>query len=123
MRTKLFAFIFSLMVGFGNSFAEKVLISGIYYNLDVSTMTAEVTYQSLVNTGANYSSQSITIPSSVTYNNSTYNVTSIGPNAFRDCQKTRSITIPSSITKIGKSAFSNCIVLTSIILPVESYSK
>lgn len=117
MRTKLFAFILSLTVGFGNSFAEKVLISGIYYNLDASTMTAEVTYKSLENTSANYSSQSITIPSSVTYNNVTYNVTSIGPYAFCSCQKTRSITIPSSITKIGESAFSNCIVLTSIILP------
>ena len=44
-------------------------------------------------------------------------VTSIGGNAFYNCHRLASITIPSSVTSIGGSAFYNCYSLASITIP------
>lgn len=59
----------------------------------------------------------VVIPSTVTYNNTTYTVTSIANLAFAECHKVTSIVIPESVTAIGKGAFWNCSGLTSITLP------
>ena len=55
----------------------------------------------------------IIIPS--VYNN--LPVTTIGFEAFEDCDSLTGITIPSSVTSIGNSAFSECDSLTSITIP------
>ena len=60
---------------------------------------------------------SVTIPSTVTYNNRTYSVTIIGSYAFRNCSGLTSITIPNSVTTIQYYAFLNCSGLTSITIP------
>ena len=41
----------------------------------------------------------------------------IGPDAFRDCKKIKSVTMSSNVTRIGKFAFYGCSKLTSITLP------
>ena len=51
---------------------------------------------------------------SVTIGNS---VTSIGYNAFHGCSGLTSVTIPNSVTSIGSYAFENCTGLTSIEIP------
>ena len=90
--------------------AEK--IDGIYYNLtDGSTHTAEVTSGTSKYTGT------ISIPSTVRYNNYTYSVTSIGSYAFYDCSSLTSVTIAESVTSIGSYAFCGCSSLTSINIP------
>ena len=68
-------------------------------------------------------STDIVIPESVSYvdgvwmDGDEFDVTSIGYNAFFNCDGLTSITLPSSLTSIGSSAFSGCYGLTSITLP------
>ena len=57
------------------------------------------------------------IPSTVTYDGKTYNVTSIRSSAFDGCTGLTSITIPSSIESIPELAFANCTDLASVSLP------
>ena len=91
------------------AFAYDAEIDDIYYNF--SGTEAAVTYGDKQYTG------SVVIPSSVTYEEQTYNVTSIGDEAFWACRDLTSITIPNSVTSIGWHAFENCSGLTSIITP------
>ena len=91
----------------------------LYYNITSSSepYTVEVTYQ-YEWSETNYSSlTSVVIPESVTYNGTTYSVTSIGERAFYECQSLTSITIPNSVTSIGGHAFVSCDSLTSITIP------
>ncbi len=93
-----------------------VLIDGIYYNLNQDTQEAEVTNSK----GGDYDgyssySGSVVIPSSVTFGGATYNVTSIGEQAFLYCDLT-SVTIPNSVTSIASSAFEGC-NLNSLTIP------
>ena len=93
---------------------EQVQIGDLYYNLDSSNKTAEVT------TVGDYNDSGLTtatIPASVIYNSVTYSVTSIGIYAFSDCSGLTSLTIPNSVTSIGESAFDGCSSLTSIEIP------
>ena len=67
----------------------------------------------LINEGAS----EIHIPSQIQYGNYTYDVDSIGDNAFNLCFGLTSITIPNSVTSIGEFAFSFCSGLISITIP------
>lgn len=124
-----------------DSAADPVMIDLIYYNLNSSTKEAEVTNRwggYPTGTSGRYSGR-ITIPKTVFYDGTTYNVTAIGeyaffygyitsvtiPNsvtsikdcAFLRCQDLKSITIPNSVKTIGSSAFYNCTGLTSVTIP------
>ena len=96
--------------------AHDVVIDGIYYNLDKTNKTAEVTYRGEYNEYDNEYSGSVTIPETITYNSEIYNVTSIGEYAFYNCSKLTSVTIPNSVTSIGSSAFSGCSGLTEVTI-------
>ena len=91
-----------------------VQVGDLYYNLNDTLHTAEVTYDKM--DWDNYSNlEMVNIPAFVTYNGVNYSVTSIGDNAFTDCFLT-SIIIPNSISSIGSSAFYGCTGLTSVTL-------
>ena len=62
-------------------------------------------------------SGSVVIPSTVTYNGTTYSVTSIRDYAFSDCDGLTSVTILNSVTSIGDRAFYGCDGLTSVTIP------
>ena len=84
----------------------------LYYDI-ISDSTVEVTYYN----NSNYVSGDVVIPSTVTYNGTTYSITYIGGFAFSDCSGLTSVTIPNSVTFIGGFAFSGCSGLTSINIP------
>ncbi len=98
-----------------SSMAYNAEIDGIYYNLNNSAKTAEVTYKTY--SYNSYLGNSITIPESVTYNDNTYIVTSIGFAAFKDCIGLTSVNIPERVTSIGILAFDGCSGLTSVNIP------
>lgn len=56
----------------------------------------------------------LTIPSSVTYNGTTYTVTEIGQNAFWTCNGLTSVIIPNTVTSIKNQAFYECTGLTLV---------
>ena len=55
------------------------------------------------------------IPSTISYNGTTYSVTSIGDRAFYYCSGLTSVAIPNGVTSIGGSAFYGCNGLTSVV--------
>ena len=119
MKNRLFCLVCILLADIGAIFAWdywQVKIDSLYYNLDATNRTAEVTYQKL-NLSTNYSGlTTANIPEKVTHNSVTYNITSIGDYAFRFCTSLTSVTIPSSITSIGREAFRWC-GLPSVTIP------
>ena len=95
--------------------AHDFKVDGIYYNcLDGNNVA--VTYKGSSYYSSAYSGE-VTIPETVTYDGTTYSVTSIGMLAFHTCSKLTSITIPNSVTSIGDGAFFICPSLTSITIP------
>ena len=93
------------------SYADAVEIDGIFYNLVSEGRIAEVTSNPSEYSGA------IDIPATVTYNDITYSVTSIGNYAFLGCTSMTSVTIPESVDSIGSYAFRSCSGLTSVTIP------
>ena len=99
--------------------AHDFEVDGIYYNITSSTnLTVEVTYK------GNYSSAYyneyggvVIIPSTVTYGDNTYQVTSIGDEAFESCNNLTSVTIPESVISIGEESFRDSYMLGTIIIP------
>jgi len=104
--------IFSL-IGATGIFAYDVELDGIYYNLDTENNTATVTHKTEYNT---YKGQ-IVIPRSINHSSTSYRVTTIGIQAFRDCAELTSVILPPTITTIQIRAFERCTALTSIDIP------
>ena len=90
--------------------------SGDLYYYITSDTTVEVTYQEAWNESNYQGLTTATIPETVTYDGTTYSVTSIGEYAFCRCTSLISITIGNSVTSIGYEAFYECSALTSITL-------
>ena len=91
--------------------AEVFTNDGITYILDEQSATAEVYRYDKI------SPSNITIPESVSANNFSYPVTSIGDNAFYGCTSLKNVEIPDSVKLIGISAFYGCTSLESIVIP------
>ena len=118
MKQKLFTFFFALVASVSAIYASNTQVDGIWYDFFNSNKTAAVTYRgSSDDSYTNEYSGSVVIPSSVTYNGTTYSVTSIGNNAFYRCSSLTSVTIGESVTRIGDYAFKDCSSLTSITIP------
>ena len=108
MKKQILLFVLTLLPMLAS--ADNVKIDGIYYNLITKAKQAEVI------SNPNYYSGEVVIPSSVTYNDVEYSVTTIGEQAFSYCTSLTSVTIPNSVTSIGDGAFDHCTSLTSITI-------
>jgi hypothetical protein len=88
---------------------------GLKYS--ITSTVAPLTVELTGSTAGNKYSGPLTIPQNVTYNNSTYTVTSVGASAFSSYKKMTEIIFPNSITIIGNNAFNSCNKVTTITWP------
>ena len=118
MKQKLFTFFLLLLSNMSAIYASNTKVDGIWYDFDSRTQTASVTYRGFsFSTYEGEYSGSVIIPEAVTYNDTTYSVTSIGEDAFMDCSSLTSVTIPNSVTSIGEGAFALCSSLHTVNIP------
>ena len=123
MKKNVFTFALALLVA-ASAWAYDFKSGDLYYNIiDEAARTVEVTYEDYWDSN-NYSSLPgvVSIPETVSYNSTTYSVTSIGNEAFFKCSALTQVTIPNSVTSIGNEAFYGCSALTQVTIPnsVES---
>lgn len=104
----------ALIVSATTLYAETVKIGNLYYSL--SATTAQVVNDQSSDKSVYKDYTSVTVPASVTYNNYTYPVTSIGTSAFENLTNLQSVTLPTSVTTIGTDAFYGCTKLGSVNL-------
>ena len=101
------------------SYAHDFVVDDIYYDITSSSepYTVAVTFEGTEPTSySNEYTGEITIPEAVTYNGTTYSVTSIGDYAFSFCTGLTSVTIPNNVTNIANYAFDSCSGLTSVTI-------
>ena len=94
--------------------AEVFTNDGITYILDEQSATAEVYRYDKI------SPSNITIPESVSANNFSYPVTSIGDNAFYGCTSLESVVFAGSPTSLNPYAFERCTSLQNIFIPNDA---
>ena len=98
------------------------MVDNICYRIS-ATNKVNVTSQNSYMPRYNYSSATaITIPRTVTYNGTTYNVAGIDNNAFEGTTKLTKVTmdVNSNMKKMGNDAFKNCTGLTEVKFYVDS---
>lgn len=100
------------------SFSHNFEVDGIYYNItDETAKNVAVTCKG--DSYSDYSNEytgSVVIPSSVTYNGTTYSVTSIEDYVFFECIGLTQVTIGNSVKSIGNYAFLYCDSLTQVTI-------
>lgn len=84
----------------------STLIDGLYYDLNTSSRTATVTYETIGTD--NYASlpASVKIPETVTCDGITFTVTKVADQAFANCTSLEEISIPGTVTEIGTTCTS-----------------
>lgn len=109
--TKVLTFLSCTLCGI-SAIATNYVVDGItYLKKTDSTVWVNKTDGSYTYSG------DIVIPSSITVNDSTFNVEAIGSYSFQKCTEVTSVTINEGIIKIFDLSFSGCSALKSVKLP------
>ena len=117
LKSLLLALLLAMLPQVASAYDFKV--DGLCYNKNGGGTSVTVTYEGTGAEGYGYSNLNgdLVIPPSVTYDGTTYSVTTIGGRAFYDCSGLTSVTIPNSVTTINYAAFYGCTGLTSVTIP------
>ena len=97
--------------------AVKFEYKGVFYNLDLDSKTASVTYTGETPEGNTYSGE-ISIANKFKYEGEYYRVTSIGEKAFYGCDGIVYVKIGGLVTSIASQAFGNN-SMKSLIIPSQ----
>jgi len=100
----------SVFAQYQNQDSIPVKIDGIWYALNVRTMTADLTRAIKKDIP-----EDVVIPAELVWQHNNYRVKSVGPSSFMGC-KVKTIVVPESVEKIGDGAFSFCKQLTSVTI-------
>ena len=98
-------------------FAHDFEVDGIYYDINRDKTSVTVTYRGSSFFNSTDYSGVVTIPSTVTYDSTTYDVTVIGYSAFAYCKDLTRVNIPNSVKTLDNQAFRECRGLTSVTVP------
>lgn len=104
----------------GYSYVSKPVIctDGVFKNIvTIDSFEYEFSDHTASIVGYTGTIENLTIPESISYEDYTFEITSIADSAFSNCASLKSVTIPDSVTRIGDSAFEDCTSLTSIKIP------
>ena len=110
------AYDFSVVVPSGQTLYFIIRTNTSSNEVDVTYPNSSATTTSEIYIGYTEPTGNLVIPSTVTYNGTTYTVTGMGT-AFANCEGLTSVTIPNTVTGIGVNAFRNCTGLTSVTIP------
>ncbi len=107
------------IVASAHDFSATVNGQRLYFNITSKTdKTAAVTFEGSITSKKDPAiSGVVEIPAKVKFDNTVYNITSIGQKAFAGAKHLKGIIIPSGIETIGDFAFENCDSLTSVVFP------
>lgn len=137
MRAVLLALFTTLMAIHTFAQPNKDGIDGIYYNLNISSLTAEVTFchfydddaeNSYLYDGAYWDyaySQykyrgELTIPESVTYDGKTYKVTALGSNSMYGCNGLIKLNLPATLATFGDGWTTGCSLLQAVTIDANN---
>ena len=95
---------------------DFISLDGLYYNTNISDLTVSITYDQSLGEEYNSYSGNVVIPEEITFGPVKFRVTSIGENAFRDCDNLTSVTIPNTVKDLGSRTFYNS-SLCSVTIP------
>ena len=101
-----------MMLSTGFMIAGEEFVSG-KYTFEITSST-EVRLER-----ANTTRQFLNLAPTISYEGTTYRVTSIGNYAFYHCTSLVSVTIPNGVKSIGNRAFEGCRALTSLTIPAS----
>ena len=94
----------------------KAIVDGLYYRINPSSHTAQLTYDDIIYTYKALSGK-VTVPATIEYNSETYDVTSIGNYAFRENTAITEIVLPEGLVTIGWECFNKMTALTKLNIP------
>lgn len=97
---------------------ERVEIDNVYYNLNHTTNTAEVTFYLSYNpANGDYYKGDVVIPETIDYRGIPFTVTGVAQRAFYYCTEMTSIQLPPTVETVLGSAFFNCTGLKKANIP------
>ena len=102
----------------GSSSSGKKIGKGTIFESDKATYkVSNVKKGSVIYVKSNAKkSSNVKVPDIIKYNNKTYKVTEIAPNAFKNNKKLTKLVIGKNVKKIGKNAFRGCKKLKSVTI-------